>query len=316
MSKYSWVAIFIVTILLIMPGCSGQSGSAKKPAQQDSQQEELPSEFEKIVSDTEHIILLTDQKWKMRQASALRRSTPIQAAESQPKQDQQGGQEGSGDQKQQEEKQGSSGDKEQGGNQENQPKQEKQQNQQQTGEMSVTWEQEIKSLMNIHENWTSLQVKAMQAGMTNVTKQRFDEYLDQLTTEINRENDVRSLLAAINLYGQFDDIARLFKSEVPPSFYEVKYQIMMVTALGQQEEWEEAQAQSVSMLDDWDVLKNQAQKAEKTVVSCTEIAIQDLARAVDNESRELVLIKGEIAVKEIAKLKDELSKKMPASQSS
>jgi len=60
-----------------------------------------------------------------------------------------------------------------------------QQNQQQTGGMSVTWEQEIKSLMNIHENWTSLQVKAMQAGMTNVTKQRFDEYLDQLTTEIN-----------------------------------------------------------------------------------------------------------------------------------
>jgi len=89
-SKYSWVAIFIVTILLIMPGCSGQSGSAKKPAQQDSQQEELPSEFEKIVSDTEHIILLTDQKWKMRQASALRRSTPIQAAESQPKQDHRG----------------------------------------------------------------------------------------------------------------------------------------------------------------------------------------------------------------------------------
>mgnify|MGYP000026191970 CR=1 FL=1 len=309
MSRYSWAVIFLVTILLIIPGCSGQS--AQKPAQQDSQQTEIPPEFEKIVSDTEQIILLTDQKWKMRQNSTLRRSTSIQAAEGQI---QESGQSGSKEQ-QQSDKQGSPGGKEQQNNQDNQQGQKGQQNQAQSGAMPSTWEQESKSLMNIHENWTALQAKAMQAGMTNATKQKFDENLDRLTTEIHKENDEESLLAAIDLYGRFDEIARLFKAELPPTYYNVKYQIMKVTALGQQEEWEDAQSQSVSMLDDWDTLKNQAQKAEKSVVSCTEIAIQDLARAVDNQSKELVLIKGEIAVKEMAKLKEELSKKIPASKS-
>jgi len=313
--KYSWAAMFLVTILLIIPGCSGQSGSAQKPAQQENQQAELPSEFEKIVLETENIILLTDQKWKMRQASTLRRSAPIQAQEDQQKQGgQDGGQAGLTEQQRQSENQGSSSGQEKGQNQQ-EPKGPQNQ-QEQTAGMLDTWEQEIKSLMSIHENWTALQAKAMQAGMNNATKLNFDDALDRLTAEINKENEAESLLAAIELYGQFDDIARLFKAEVPPTFYNVKYQIMRVTALGQQEDWQTAQTQTVSMLDEWDSLKNQAQKAEKTVVSCTEIAIQDLARAVDNQSRELVLIKGEIAVKEIMKLKEQLSKKMPTSQPS
>lgn len=56
-------------------------------------------------------------------------------------------------------------------------------------------------------------------------------------------------------------------------------------------------------------MKHQADKAEKSTVSCAEIAVEDLARAVNNNSRELVIIKGEIAVKEITKLQEELSKK-------
>ena len=48
---------------------------------------------------------------------------------------------------------------------------------------------------------------------------------------------------------------------------------------------------------------------KRQTVSCAEIAVEDLARAVNNNSRELVIIKGEIAVKEITKLQEELSKK-------
>ncbi|MFY9324559.1 MAG: hypothetical protein WAO72_10500, partial [Syntrophomonadaceae bacterium] len=91
---------------------------------------------------------------------------------------------------------------------------------------------------------------------------------------------------------------------------------MLVAALGQMGEWETAQTQTISMQEEWDTLKKQADRAEKSTVNCSEIAIQDLARAVNNNSRELVIIKGEIAVKEMTKLQEELSsKKMTRQQS-
>lgn len=304
MTKRLWAALLIITVFLILSGCSGQSESAQKPDQQKNQRAELPSEFKKIVSATEEIILQTDEKWKMRQPSLLRKSTPIHPQEGE--QTGQGGQSGESGGKQGSEKQSSEGQGQSGqqDNQQSQPKQSGSNN-----ENQVSWEKETKSLMEIHENWTTLQAQAMQAGMNNSIKSQFDEALDKLTAEINTENDIKSLLAAVNLYGQFAEIARLFEDELPPTFYDTKYQVMLVTAMGRQGEWDLAQTQSVSMLDEWDTLKHQADKAERTTVSCAEIAIQDLTRAVNNNSQELVAIKGEIAVKEITKLQEELSQK-------
>jgi len=291
--------------MILLPGCSGQSDSAQKPAQQESQRAETPPEFKKIISETEKIISLTAQKWRNRQPSMLSQSMPVQQKE--------GNQTGQSGKQQQSGKQSSEDGQEQG-------EQYKQQGQQETGgkgsDMQDSWEQETKSLMSIHENWTTLQVKAMQAGMSNTTKSFFDEALDRLTAEINAQNDEESLLAAIDLYGQFTEIARLFQAELPPSFYDTKYQVMLVAALGQMGEWETAQTQTISMQEEWDTLKKQADRAEKSTVNCSEIAIQDLARAVNNNSRELVIIKGEIAVKEMTKLQEELSsKKMTRQQS-
>ncbi len=304
MTKKLWAALLIITVFLILSGCSGQSESAQKPDQQKNQRAELPSEFKKIVSATEEIILQTDEKWKMRQPSLLRKSTPIHPQEGE--QTGQGGQSGESGGKQGSEKQSSEGQGQSGqqDNQQSQPKQSGSNN-----ENQVSWEKETKSLMEIHENWTTLQAQAMQAGMNNSIKSQFDEALDKLTAEINTENDIKSLLAAVNLYGQFAEIARLFEDELPPTFYDTKYQVMLVTAMGRQGEWDLAQTQSVSMLDEWDTLKHQADKAERTTVSCAEIAIQDLTRAVNNNTQELVAIKGEIAVKEITKLQEELSQK-------
>ena len=304
MTKKLWAALLIITVFLILSGCSGQSESAQKPDQQKNQRAELPSEFKKIVSATEEIILQTDEKWKMRQPSLLRKSTPIHPQEGE--QTGQGGQSGESGGKQGSEKQSSEGQGQSGqqDNQQSQPKQSGSNN-----ENQVSWEKETKSLMEIHENWTTLQAQAMQAGMNNSIKSQFDEALDKLTAEINTENDIKSLLAAVNLYGQFAEIARLFEDELPPTFYDTKYQVMLVTAMGRQGEWDLAQTQSVSMLDEWDTLKHQADKAERTTVSCAEIAIQALTRAVNNNTQELVAIKGEIAVKEITKLQEELSQK-------
>jgi hypothetical protein len=308
-SKNSWATLLIITIFLLLSGCSGQSEFAQKPDQQKNQRAELPSEFKKIISSTEEIILQTDEKWKMRQPSLLRKSTPIQPQEGQ--QNGQGGQSGQSGEKQQSENQSSEGQG-QGGQQDNQQSQQNQSGS--TTERQASWEKETKSLMEIHENWTTLQAQAMQAGMNNSIKNQFDEALDKLTAEINTENDIESLVAAVNLYGQFAEIARLFEDELPPTFYDAKYQVMLVTAWGQQGEWDLAQIQSEGMLDEWDTLKHQSDKAEKSTVSCVEIAIQDLARAVKNNSRELVIIKGEIAVKEITKLQEELSQKKMTSQ--
>lgn len=312
-----WI-IFSVCLLICcsVVGCSNQESSAKKPAQEGGQPE-IPSDFEKIVSDTESIILQSDMKWKMRQPSKLQQSTPIeeqegqqgQTGQNQAGQSQQGEQQQSGSEGGQGEQGGQGG---QGGSGQagGQGQQGSQQTGQQEGKTStVNWESETKSLMSIHKSWNSLQADAMKAGMSNAVKDSFDKALDRLTTEINSQNDIGTLLAAIDLYGQFDEIATLFKGDIPPSFYETKYQVILVTALGQQGDWEAAKPELADMKDLWGTLKMQSQNADPNTVSRTEIAIQDLARAVESEYRELVMIKGEIAVADLMKLQEELKSK-------
>lgn len=76
--------------------------SLPKSQTNKSQRAELPSEFKKIISATEEIILQADQKWKMRQPSLLNKSTPIHPQEG--KQTGQGGQSGESGDKQVENK--------------------------------------------------------------------------------------------------------------------------------------------------------------------------------------------------------------------
>lgn len=319
MKRHTKWIIFSVCLIICcsVVGCSNQESSAKKPAQEEGGQPEIPSDFEKIVSDTESIILQSDIKWKKRQPSKLQQSTPIEEQEDQQGQTAQGNKEKSQSQ-QGGQQSGSQGGQDQGGqggsSQKSQSGGQEQQGTQQTGQQegqtsAVNWESETKALMNIHKSWNSLQAEAMKAGMSNAVKDNFDQALDQLTAEINSQNDIGTLLAAIDLYGQFDEIATLFKGDIPPSFYEAKYQVILVTALGQQGDWEAAQLQLADMKDMWGTLKMQSQKADPQTVSRTEIAIQDLARAVEREYRELVMIKGEIAVADLMKLQEELKSK-------
>lgn len=310
--NYSWLSILLIAIMLFIPGCSQKSKPSQKPAQQQSNQRaEIPKQFEQIVKDTESIIMQTDMKWKMKQNSTLQKSTPIEQ--------EQGGESGQKNQGGQAGKQGSTSGNQSGspGSQSSQGGQ-KQGNQGQSqksgAQQGMTWEQETKGLMKIHENWNSLQAEALKAGMNNNMKAGFDKALDQLTIEINNQDAGGSLLAAINLFGQFTGIAQLFKGQLPPVFYDSQYEVMQVIALGQQEDWEDAQSQVITMQDQWNTLKAQAQQAKPQTISCTEIAIQDLVRAVDMNSKELVSIKGEIAVKNMKKLQEELSRKQMGGQ--
>lgn len=179
----------------------------------------------------------------------------------------------------------------------------------------MTWGPETKILMNIHQNWNTVQAEAVKAGMNTDIKESFDQKLDLLTAEINNQNDAGSLMAAIGLYGELSELAQLFQGEIPPAFYDGKYEVMMVTGLGQMGEWEQARSELPNMKDRWESLKMQSsEKAKPQTTACTEIAIRDLARAVESESRELVMIKGEIAVKDMMKLQEELSSKKMSSQ--
>lgn len=283
--------VFIVIFMMIFAPCLGGCSKNKSPSQKPApgeQRPEPPQEFKKILTAIDSIIVEVGKKIEMQEAATIGQIDKIVSSKDQ--QDKETGQEGS---KNSQQNQGQSGGSKQ----------------QTSSSMMINWDKEDQSLKDIHRNWNDLQPEAIKAGLTTNARDDFDAALDRLTAEIGMRNLEGALFAAIGMYKNYADLDQVFKSPVPPMFYRTQYEAMTAIAEGRKENWEQAAEHIPAMKDQWDQLKMQAQDIEPKTITCTEIAINDVIRAIDNRSRELVLIKGEIAISDLGKLKDEFSRK-------
>ncbi len=124
---------------------------------------------------------------------------------------------------------------------------------------------------------------------------------------INDKKAEPSLMGAIELYRFYADMASALKTKLPPPYYRVKYEVMIIAALGNVTQWETAKQHAIALMQNWDMLKMKDEGQNTESFTKTEYSLNDVKRAVESQQKQLVLIKSEISVQNLEELKKMLT---------
>lgn len=178
-----------------------------------------------------------------------------------------------------------------------------------TKNQDADWQKEFTSLKTIHTNWNSLMPEAVEAGMSIDSRNQFSTTLEQLTNNISNQKLEDSIASALMLYKNYADLTLVFTTTVPASYYQVKYEVMAAIFEASRKNWTAAQEHSPKIKEQWVYLSSQAKEADPQIINRTDFAISDLQQAITSKQMELVMIKGEIAMKNLKSLEEKLSNK-------
>jgi hypothetical protein len=293
----------LIGSLVMLPACSSKDEPAKKPQTSSQQKNKAPQEMKSILADLETILSGLEQKIKTNRASTLQKNTQLAEPSQQGEQGQsQSGQSGQG-QGQQDQSQGTQGSAEQ------QNQQEQGQSQPQAGQQSQIsgWQKEDTSIKNIHRNWNALEPEAIKAGLATKDRDGFEQALEKLTLSVAQRKQEESLTAAIELYGQYANLVRVFSMPIPAEFFQLKYQVMMAVSQATKKDWAAAEQHIPQIQESWTHLKVKAQKQDGKSVSRTEFSLHDLEQALKRQELDLLLIKAEVVMDNLQKMQKELS---------
>ncbi len=166
----------------------------------------------------------------------------------------------------------------------------------------------MQSLKKIHESWNKLEPQAIEAGLPPGDRENFKLALNDLTIAISNQRLEESLLAAIELYGQYAGLARIFSIPTPAEFYEVQYGVMSSMGEASRADWDAATDRIAAIFSPWSMLLPVAGKKDKLLAQQTDLSLKDLQEAINSEEINLVVFKGDIALSNLKMLEKKLSK--------
>lgn len=308
--------VILLIIVLIPVGCGQKQSASQKPQSSNTgQKPKAPTAAEDILKDITTIITELDRKTKMQKVPALEQASQGGGPGGQMSQGGGGSKGGQGNQDGGSQGSTSSGGS-QGGGQSQQGQKGSQQPSQGEGQKGMAqWQKEIQSLKNLHRNWNMLEPQAAEAGLSPSSRDAFEEALDNLTLAVGNQRLEESLMAAIELYGQYGELARIFAMPQPPEFYQVQYGVMAAMAEASREEWDTAAEKINSAQEPWSMLLPRVSKQDKMLAQRVDFSLRDLKNAITSQEMNLVAVKGEIAMNNFKALEKKLSQNQSQSGS-
>lgn len=284
------LVIFLIVVLLFVPGCSKKNSPSKKPQTSSNQKTKAPKEMSSIASELDKVIAAIEQKKITASQSVWQQGSQNTSQTSQS---------------------GSSSQGQEQNAQQTKPDQTQQTKQSQPKSASAgqtaSWQAEVGSIKKIHQNWNLLEPEIVKAGLGINERDSFEKALEKLTLAIGKQKTDDSLMAAIELYGQYANLVKVFQTSVPPEYYKVKYELMSAAAEAGKKDWESAQKRIAAINENWNHLKVKAKLTDEKLLTRTEFAIQDMILALQGKETDILLVKSEIAMKNLQDLEKKLS---------
>lgn len=298
--KATFTLLVILLIIILIPvGCGKKQSASQKPQSSDTgQKPKAPAAAEDILKDVTAIIAELDRKTKLQKVPGLEQAS------------QDGGQSGQMSQGAGSSKggQGSQSGGSQSGKSSSSSKSGGQQPSQGGGQKGMaSWQKEMQSLKNLHSNWNMLEPQAAEAGLSPSSRDGFERTLDNLTLAVSSRRLEESLTAAIELYGQYGELARIYAIPQPVEFYQVQYGVMAAMAEASREKWDTAREKIDATEDPWSMLLPRVSKQDKMLAQRVDFSLRDLKSAISSQEMNLVAIKGEIAMNNFKALEKKLS---------
>ncbi|MDD2586249.1 MAG: hypothetical protein PHT79_04700 [Syntrophomonadaceae bacterium] len=293
MQGKKFIILFICIFVLCCGagiGCSKKKSPPQKPQQSAGQKPEAPKDFSKLRTNLDMIVGELEKKIKMEETSSLQQNVQIMQ-QGQEEQSQGQGQSQGQDQGQ---KQGQSQGQGQSGQQQSQGGK--------TSSQEGEWQKEASSLKKVHLNWNMVEPEAVKAGLSSTVRDDFGQSLDNLTMAIGNQDLEKSIFAAIDLYRPYADVSEVFKVKTPPEFFRLKYEMMSAIAEAKKGQWNATTQRIPNITKHWDSVKISLAAKQKPIADRTEYSVKDLEHALDMRDIHLVMVKGELGMKNLDNL--------------
>lgn len=323
--RFPFILLALLLIILMVPsGCGQKQSASQKPQSSAGQKPKAPPEAQDMLKEITTVIGELDRKTRAKKVPSLQQAAPggVEGGQGSQGKSSQGSQSGGSSQG----GGSSSGGSSQGGGSSSsgQSQQGKEGGQKSSlgqsggGQQQTTnqWQKELQSLKKIHSSWNKLEPQAVEAGLPPGDRENFKLALNDLTTTVSNQRLEESLLAAIELYGQYAGLARVFAMPTPAEFYEVQYGVMSSMAEASRGDWATATDKITAISDPWSVLLPLVGKKDTMLAQQTDLSLKDLEDAISSEEINLVAFKGDIALNNLKMLEKKLSQSQSGSQSS
>lgn len=310
--RFPFILLALLLIILMVPsGCGQKQSASPKPQSSAGQKPKAPPEAQDMLKEITTVIGELDRKTRAKKVPSLQQAAPGGVEGGQ-------GSQGQGSQGSQESGDSQGGGSSSGGGQGKEGGQKSSSGQSGGGQQKTTnqWQKELQSLKMIHSSWNKLEPQAVEAGLPPGDRENFKLALNDLTTAISNQHLEESLLTAIELYGQYAALARVFSMPTPAEFYQVQYGVMSSMAEASRGDWTTATDKITAISDPWSVLLPLVGKKDTMLAQQTDLSLKDLEDAISSEEINLVAFKGDIALNNLKMLEKKLSKSQSGSQSS
>jgi hypothetical protein len=324
--------------MIPMSGCSKNTAQQKPAGNSSSEQKpKAPSELKTLSVELDQLIAELDKKMKAQEKSPLQQKSqlnPMAQNQNQSQGQEQGQSQSQSNQGQAQQSGQSSQSSNNQSNNQNQSSNSGQGGQSQQSQTATSaqksptqgtsqstpattdWQKEFAGIKKIHTSWNSIMPEAVEAGMTVEARNQFNKSLDQLTQDVSQQKLEASMTSALTLYKNYADMAQIFSNSVPAEYYQVKYALMNTIFTASQQNWTSAEQMAAQARQHWAYLAAQAKDADQKAMSRADFAIMDLEQAVKNRQKDLIIIKGEIAMTNLKNLENKLSTQSGGQQNS
>ncbi len=140
--------------------------------------------------------------------------------------------------------------------------------------------------------------------MSTSARDNIEKSLDVLTQAVGKENTDDSLLAAITLYRDLGEVAKVLNMTIPPDFFQVKYEALSALTEASRKDWKAAESHASQIEQYWNQLRLQAGNQDSKLVERTEFSLHDIRQAIKSQSLEMAVMKGTVLVNNLKELED------------
>lgn len=288
--------VLAIILSIILSSCMGSNEKGKEL----EKKEKAPETLSKVSEGLDNLLSAVDSIEELMKLSESEfQAIHLKEQQSEKKNQQDQGQSNEGNQQNGQQQNQSQQNQNQGQNSENQSARTKDQ------ELIMRWRKIDKDLEEIHKSWNSYEVEAMNKGATVEKGEEFKRNLNSLTVAVENRDIVSILDTASKAFNSLATFFDLYKDEVRGELSRVKYSVHQAFILAQNGNKEEANKLLTETQEHTSRMRQKLKEDKMKDLEKLSLAINDMQKALDSNSIELLKIKRDIAIENIKSLQEQ-----------
>ncbi len=174
-------------------------------------------------------------------------------------------------------------------------------------DISETWKNINTKIKGVHDKWNVLEPLLIQQGMSPEVILEFEDTLDNLTNHGIANNYLVTIATANKLTVYLPKFMMVFKKDIPPSVYTLKYLVRDIVLNSAVSNYSKAQESLNKIKEQSQSLKSQLiENKSKSTSDKFDASVNNLQKSLNKKDINLIKINGSIVMKNVILMHDDL----------